>query len=282
MLGSEELREIEPYANGIRALHSPNTGIIDFAQVAAAYSSRFRENGGEVLTGARVMSIRRADGLTYLETDGGVVRALNVINCAGLYSDAIARMMGVPQDVRIVPFRGEYYMLAPEAEHMVNWLIYPVPNPEFPFLGVHFTRTVHGEVEAGPNAVLAFAREGYNITRVNPKEMLGTLGYRGFWTMSARYWKMGMMELYRSVSKGAFVRSLQKLVPEIRDEHLVKGNAGVRAQEVERTGLMTDDFHITETPNAVHVRNAPSPGATASLAIGRDVVAAAAKAFGLG
>ncbi len=282
MLGSEELREIEPYANGIRALHSPNTGIIDFAQVAAAYASRFRENGGEVLTGARVMSIRRADGLTYLETDGGVVRARNVINCAGLYSDVIARMMGVPQDVRIVPFRGEYYMLAPEAEHMVNGLIYPVPNPEFPFLGVHFTRTVHGEVEAGPNAVLAFAREGYNITRVNPKEMLGTLGYRGFWTMSARYWKMGMMELYRSVSKGAFVRSLQKLVPEIRDEHLVKGNAGVRAQEVERTGLMTDDFHITETPNAVHVRNAPSPGATASLAIGRDVVAAAAKAFGLG
>ena len=172
-------------------------------------------------------------------------------------------------------------MLSPEAEHMVNGLIYPVPNPEFPFLGVHFTRTVHGEVEAGPNAVLAFAREGYSMTRFNPKEMLGTLGYRGFWTMSARYWRMGMMEMYRSVSKGAFVKSLQRLVPDIRHSHLVRGNAGVRAQEVGRNGLMTDDFHITATPNAIHVRNAPSPGATASLAIGRDVVVAASRAFDL-
>ena len=281
VLGPEELRELEPYANGVRALHSPNTGIVDFAQVAAAYANRFRDTGGEVVTGARVVSIRRADGYVYLETARGVVRARNVINCAGLYSDAIARMMGVPQDVRIVPFRGEYYMLAPEAEHMVNGLIYPVPNPEFPFLGVHFTRTVHGEVEAGPNAVLAFAREGYSMTRFNPKEMLGTLGYRGFWTMSARYWRMGMMEMYRSVSKGAFVKSLQRLVPDIRHSHLVRGNAGVRAQEVGRNGLMTDDFHITATPNAIHVRNAPSPGATASLAIGRDVVVAASRAFDL-
>ena len=281
VLGPEELHEIEPYANGVRALHSPNTGIVDFTQVAAAYANRFRDTGGEVVTGARVVSIRRADGYVYLETARGVVRARNVINCAGLYSDAIARMMGVPQDVRIVPFRGEYYMLAPEAEHMVNGLIYPVPNPEFPFLGVHFTRTVHGEVEAGPNAVLAFAREGYSMTRFNPKEMLGTLGYRGFWTMSARYWRMGMMEMYRSVSKGAFVKSLQRLVPDIRDSHLVRGNAGVRAQEVGRNGLMTDDFHITATPNAIHVRNAPSPGATASLAIGRDVVVAASRAFDL-
>ena len=281
VLGPEQLREIEPYANGVRALHSPNTGIIDFSQVAAAYANRFRDNGGEVVTGARVMSIRRADGLVYLETARGVVRARNVINCAGLYSDAVARMMGVGQDVRIVPFRGEYYMLSPEAEPMVKGLIYPVPNPEFPFLGVHFTRTVHEEVEAGPNAVLAFAREGYSLTRFNPKEMLGTLGYRGFWTMSARYWKMGMMEMYRSLSKGAFVKSLQRLVPEIRDSHLVRGNAGVRAQEVGRNGLMTDDFHITATPNAIHVRNAPSPGATASLAIGRDVVVAASRAFDL-
>ena len=282
MIGPEELREIEPYANGLRALHSPNTGIIDFSQVAAAYANRFRDNGGDVLTGARVTSIRRADGIVYLETPRGEIATRNVINCAGLYSDAVARMMGVQQDVRIVPFRGEYYMLAKEAERMVRGLIYPVPNPEFPFLGVHFTRTVHGEVEAGPNAVLAFAREGYRMGRVSPREMMGTLGYRGFWSMSARYWRMGMLEMYRSFSKGAFVRSLQKLVPEIKGEDLVRGNAGVRAQEVERNGLLTDDFHVTETPNAVHVRNAPSPGATASLAIGRDVVAAAAKAFGLG
>ena len=190
-------------------------------------------------------------------------------------------MMGVKQDVRIVPFRGEYYMLSPGASHMVRGLIYPVPNPEFPFLGVHFTRTVHGDVEAGPNAVLAFAREGYKMTRVNMAETLGTLGYRGFWAMSARYWRMGMLEMYRSLSKKAFVTSLQRLVPDIRESHLVRGPAGVRAQEVGRNGLMTDDFHITETQNAIHVRNAPSPGATASLAIGRDVVAAAAKSFQL-
>ena len=281
MIEAEELRELEPYASGVKALHSPNTGIIDYTQVALAYANRFRDNGGEVVTGAKVMAIRQTDGLVNISTAKGDVRAKNIINCAGLYSDAITRMMGVKQDVRIVPFRGEYYMLSPEASHMVRGLIYPVPNPEFPFLGVHFTRTVHGDVEAGPNAVLAFAREGYKMTRVNVAETLGTLGYRGFWAMSARYWRMGMLEMYRSLSKKAFVTSLQRLVPDIRESHLVRGAAGVRAQEVGKNGLMTDDFHITETQNAIHVRNAPSPGATASLAIGRDVVAAAAKSFQL-
>ena len=189
--------------------------------------------------------------------------------------------MGVKRDVRIIPFRGEYYMLSPEASHLVRGLIYPVPNPEFPFLGVHFTRTVHGDVEAGPNAVLAFAREGYKMTHINVAETLGTLTYRGFWAMTARYWKMGMQELYRSLSKGAFVKSLQRLVPDIDESHLTKGGSGVRAQEVERNGLLADDFHITETQNAIHVRNAPSPGATASLAIGKDIVAIAAKSFQL-
>ena len=281
MIGAEELKELEPHARGVKALHSPNTGIIDYTEVTLAYANRFRDAGGGVLTGARVRSIRQADGLIHMETDQGDVRATYLINCAGLYSDVVARMMGVKQDVRIIPFRGEYYMLSPEASHLVRGLIYPVPNPEFPFLGVHFTRTVHGDVEAGPNAVLAFAREGYKMTHVNVAESLGTLTYRGFWAMTARYWKMGMQELHRSLSKGAFVRSLQRLVPDINESHLARGGAGVRAQEVERNGLLADDFHITETQNAIHVRNAPSPGATASLAIGKGIVAIAAKSFQL-
>lgn len=281
MIGVEELKELEPHARGLKALHSPHTGIIDYTAVTIAYANRFRDAQGEVLTEARVRSIKRADGLINMETDRGDVRATYLINCAGLYSDVIARMMGVKQDVRIIPFRGEYYMLSPEASHLVRGLIYPVPNPEFPFLGVHFTRTIHGEVEAGPNAVLAFAREGYKMTHINMAEAIGTLTYRGFWAMTAKYWKRGMQELYRSLSKGAFVRSLQRLVPDIDESHLTRGGAGVRAQEVERNGLLADDFHITETENAIHVRNAPSPGATASLAIGKGIVAIAEKSFQL-
>ena len=280
IISAEELREMEPHARGIKALHSPNTGIIDYTEVTKAYSRVFQKNGGEVLTSTRVRRIRSDDGIL-LETERGDVSAKYLVNCAGLYSDSVARMTGMKQDLRIIPFRGEYYMLSPEASHLVRGLIYPVPNPEFPFLGVHFTRTVHGEVEAGPNAVLAFAREGYEMTRINLAETLGTLCYRGFWAMSARYWKMGMKEFYRSLNKGAFVRSLQKLVPDIEASHLTRGGAGVRAQEVERNGLMADDFHISETPNAIHVRNAPSPGATASLAIGKDIVSVAAKSFQL-
>jgi L-2-hydroxyglutarate oxidase len=281
MIGAEELKELEPHARGLKALHSPNTGIIDYTEVTLAYGDRFRDNGGEVVTGARVRGIRQTDGFINMETDRGDIRAKHLVNCAGLYSDVVARMMGVKQDVRIIPFRGEYYMLSPEARHLVRGLIYPVPNPEFPFLGVHFTRTVHGDVEAGPNAVLAFAREGYKMTHVNVMETLGTLNYRGFWAMGARYWRRGMQEFYRSLSKAAFVKSLQLLVPEINASHLERGGAGVRAQEVERNGLMGDDFHITETRNAIHVRNAPSPGATASLAIGKDIVAIATKSFQL-
>jgi len=281
MIGAEELKELEPHARGLKALHSPNTGIIDYTQVTLAYAKRFRDNGGEIMTGARVLSIKQADGLINMETGRGDVRAKHLINCAGLYSDSIARMMGIKDGFRIIPFRGEYYMLSPEARHLVRGLIYPVPNPEFPFLGVHFTRTVHGDVEAGPNAVLAFAREGYKMTDVNVTETLGTLAFRGFWTMASRYWILGMQAFHRSLSKGAFLKSLQRLVPEIEEGHLERGGAGVRAQEVERNGLMADDFHITETENAIHVRNAPSPGATASLAIGKDIVAIATKSFQL-
>src|SRR6266436_5903822 len=196
-------------------------------------------------------------------------------------SDEVARLMGIRPEVQIVPFRGEYYMLRPERRSLVRNLIYPVPDPEFPFLGVHFTRTVHGDVEAGPNAVLAFAREGYTLGTVRPGEVLGMLGYAGFWNMARRYWKMGGYELYRSASKSAFVSSLQKLVPDIRSDDIQRGGAGVRAQAVSPNGSLVDDFRISVTEGAVHVVNAPSPAATASLAIGRHIAGLAGDTFGL-
>ena len=281
LIGQEELRDLEPYAKGLKALHSPKTGIVDYTEVAQAYAKLFREAGGEVLTNAKVHLIKQSDNRLNLETNLGRIQANYLINCAGLYSDVIARMMGDKEPVRIIPFRGEYYMLSQQASHMVKGLIYPVPNPQFPFLGVHFTRTIHGQVEAGPNAVLAFAREGYKMTKINLAETLGTVVYKGFWAMTARYWMQGASEFYRSLSKRAFVRSLQRLVPDLEKGHLERGGSGVRAQEVTKNGLLADDFHITETENAIHVRNAPSPGATASLAIGKDIVAIAAKSFQL-
>ena len=281
LVGPERLRELEPHTRGVQALWSPNTGIIDYRQVTEAYARRFREIGGEVWTDARVVGIRATGDGHVLSTKRGDVQARYLINCAGLYADAVARMLGVRLPVRIIPFRGEYYFLAPEAQSLVRGLIYPVPDPRFPFLGVHFTRTVHGEVEAGPNAVLAFAREGYSMGRVNPGELLGTLTYPGFWHMSRRHWRTGLMEVRRSLSKAAFTRSLQRLVPEVEGRHLVRGGAGVRAQAVERSGALADDFRISESQNAIHVLNAPSPGATASLAIAGSIVDMASESFGL-
>jgi len=240
-----------------------------------------QERGAEVLTGARVTAIRRSgDGLT-IETPQTAVQTRYIINCAGLYSDRVAALMGIRPDVRIIPFRGDYYMLRKDRRSLVRNLIYPVPDPEFPFLGVHFTRTVHGDVEAGPNAVLAFAREGYTLSTVRPRELLGTLGYAGFWQMARRYWRMGSYELYRSASKSAFVKSLQKLVPTIQAADIERGGAGVRAQAVSPDGSLVDDFKISVTAGAVHVVNAPSPGATASLAIGRHIAGLAREAFQL-
>src|SRR6266850_794981 len=208
-------------------------------------------------------------------------RARRLVNCAGLYSDVVARLAGARVDVQIIPFRGEYYMIRPERQDIVRGLIYPVPDPEFPFLGVHLTRTVHGEVEAGPNAVLAFAREGYRFGRVSPSELAGTLAYRGFWQMARRYWRMGSYEMYRSLSKGAFVHALQRLVPALRPEDVTRGGAGVRAQAVSPDGSLVDDFRIVAEADAIHVLNAPSPGATASLAIGRHIAGLAVETFGL-
>ncbi len=281
MIDRDRLREIEPHAAAIRAIHSPATAIVDFGDVARAMESLLRAAGADILTGRRITRVvRAADGLR-LCSPRGETAARKVINCAGLYSDVVARLMGAPTDVRIIPFRGEYYMIRPERHALVRGLVYPVPDPEFPFLGVHFTRTIHGEVEAGPNAVLAFAREGYSLARVHPGELAATLGYRGFWAMVSRYWRAGSYEMYRSLSKAAFVRALQRLIPEIRADDVTRGGAGVRAQAVAPDGSLVDDFRVVAAADAIHVLNAPSPAATASPAIGRHIASLAAEQFGL-
>ncbi|MFQ5802759.1 MAG: L-2-hydroxyglutarate oxidase [Candidatus Methylomirabilales bacterium] len=276
-VGPERVKEIEPHANALRAIHSPATGIVDYGKVSMAMANVLQERGMAILTGARVDGIARADGGLVLETAGGPVRARALVNCAGLYADRVAQLMGVRTDVRIIPFRGEYYELIAERRHLVRGLIYPVPDPAFPFLGVHFTRTIHGGVEAGPNAVLAFAREGYTYRHIRPGELAGMLAYPGFWRMAGRYWRMGLSEVCRSLSKSAFVRALQCLVPEISPGDVGPGGAGVRAQAVEKDGALVDDFRIVEAAKAIHVLNAPSPAATASLAIGRHIADLAAR-----
>ena len=281
MMDPAQLREIEPHASALRAIRSPSTAIVDYKEVAAAMTQDLTARGVVIETGARVTSIARSAGAIDVATSRTAVRARRIVNCAGLYSDVVARMAGARFDLRIIPFRGEYYMIRPERQDIVRGLIYPVPDPEFPFLGVHLTRTVHGEVEAGPNAVLAFAREGYRFGRVSPSELAGTLAYRGFWQMARRYWRMGSYEMYRSLSKDAFVRALQRLVPILRSEDVTRGGAGVRAQAVSPDGSLVDDFRIVAEADAIHVLNAPSPGATASLAIGRHIAGLAVDTFGL-
>ena len=281
MVDQEEIKEIEPYSAGVKAILSPNTGIIDYFEVSQAYATRMRENGGDLFTNVEVISIENKEGLVYMNTTSGTVVAKYVLNCAGLHADTVARMMGVDVGVKIVPFRGEYFSIIPEKEHMVKGLIYPVPNPSMPFLGVHFTRRINGSVEAGPNAVLAFAREGYKKTDVNFKDTLGTLSYSGFWKMSAKYWKVGMHEQYRSLVKGVFVKSLQKLMPEITGDDLGDPGAGVRAQVIDSKGGLLQDFAIEASANAIHVLSAPSPGATSSLTISEYIVDLAQESFDL-
>jgi L-2-hydroxyglutarate oxidase LhgO len=281
VIGKERLRELEPHTAGVGAVLSPGTGIIDYLQVSQAYADVMKENGGDLLTGTKVVSITRDDGGLRLETTRGEVSARGIINCAGLYADRVAGLMGVNVGVRIIPFRGEYLSLRPERAHLVKGLIYPVPDPRLVFLGVHFTKRINGTVEAGPNAVLALAKEGYGKTSFNLPEMLGTLTFPGFWLMSLKYWKVGLYEQYRSMVKSAFVRSLQTLVPEITADDLYSPGSGVRAQAVDRRGRLLQDFNIAETEGAIHVLNAPSPGASSSLAISRYIVDLAQKSFGL-
>lgn len=282
-VGPERIRELEPHTVGIRGLWSPTTAVVDFRRVALALADEVHRRGGVVQTGRRVTGIeRRSDGLV-LQTPAGELRAGALIACAGLWSDRVAAMTGdAGADApRIVPFRGDYYALAPDARSLVRGLVYPVPDPAFPFLGVHFTRRIDGEVWAGPNAVLAFAREGYRRRDASLGDLVGTLTYPGFLRLAGRFLRTGSAEMWRDVSKGAFLRSLQRYVPELRANHLRPGPSGVRAQALRRDGTLVDDFDLAGSGRVLHVRNAPSPAATASLAIGRLLCERALEQFGL-
>jgi len=278
-LSPEEIKENEPHVQGIDGLLVKETGIVDYVEVTTKFTEIVKEQGGEILTNARVTNcIRTADGLT-LETEQGPIHCKNLVNCGGLQSDRIARMCGVDPGLKIIPFRGEYYELVPEKHDLVKNLIYPVPDPQFPFLGVHFTRMIHGGVEAGPNAVMAFKREGYTKTSFSFKDMSEALFYKGFWIMGMKYWQMSVGEYYRSFFKGAFVKALQRLIPELQSQDVHTGGAGVRAQALEPNGFLVDDFRIVEAPNMVHVLNAPSPAATACISIGEKISEMALKSF---
>jgi (S)-2-hydroxyglutarate dehydrogenase len=267
----EELRETEPEVSGIEGLWVPEAGMADFAAVTRAFGRKVAEGGGEIRTGARVAEIRQKTAGLTIATTKGDVQASVLVNCAGLECDRIARMSGADPGVRIIPFRGEYYDLVPERSDLIRTAIYPVPNPDLPFLGVHFTRTVHGTVEAGPNAVLAWKRAGYRHSDVSIRDLFATFSYGGFYRMAARHWRSAIDEMRRSFSKTLFVRDLQRLVPAVRAEDLVRGKSGVRAQAVAPDGRLLDDFHIVQAHRSMHVLNAPSPAATSSIAIGRHL-----------
>lgn len=265
----DRLRELEPHVAGLQAIRVPDAGIVDYRQVAERLARRVQDHGQTVLTGCRVTSARRDGSRAVIQSTRGELTARLLVNCAGLYSDRVTKSAGDQPNSLVVPFRGEYFELKPHAEHLCRGLIYPVPDPKFPFLGVHFTRMIQGGVECGPNAVLAFAREGYTKTKLNFRDLLESLTYPGFLRMAVRHWRKGLDEIWRSLSKAAFVRGLQKLVPEVQASDLQPAPSGVRAQAILRDGSIVDDFLITESDFAIHVINAASPAATASLNIGR-------------
>ncbi|MDP2174811.1 MAG: L-2-hydroxyglutarate oxidase [Bacteroidota bacterium] len=278
-IDEKEIKEIEPYTNGVKGIFVPQTGIVDYKVVANKYSEIFQKNGGELVLNTKVVKISKKNDLIYIKTSRFDLQTKLVINCAGLYSDKIASLTIPDLEVKIVPFRGEYYSLNNNKRHLVNNLIYPVPDPNFPFLGVHFTRRIDGEIEAGPNAVLAFQREGYTKSQINIKELFETLTWKGFQKVAIKYWKTGIGEMYRSFSKKAFTIALQKLMPSIQPQDLKQGGAGVRAQACDKNGGLIDDFYIKELPGQIHVLNAPSPAATSSLSIGNTIAELAFKQF---
>jgi (S)-2-hydroxyglutarate dehydrogenase len=282
-LPADELKEYEPHVAGVGGLFVPHTGIVDYVKVTEKYAEVFKTNGGEIKLKARVRKITGHNNQKEirLHTANGVYLSNHLINCGGLYSDRIARMSGVDPGLKIMPFRGEYYEIRKERHHLVKNLIYPVPDPQFPFLGVHFTRMIHGGVEAGPNAVLALKRQGYKKTDFSARDMAELSFYPGFWRMALKHWRMGLGEMLRSVNKSAFTRALQRLVPEIEKTDLIPGGSGVRAQALEPDGFLVDDFRIKEAKNMIHVLNAPSPAATASINIGKTIAALANKNFDL-
>jgi L-2-hydroxyglutarate oxidase len=282
-VGPDELRELEPNVVGIRALHVPETGVIDFRQVAGAYADEVRSRGGEIYLGSRVEAIDARNGSRVLRlARGDEVRTRSLIACAGVHSDRVAALSGRrDRAFRIVPFRGDYYTLVPHARSLVRGLVYPVPDPSFPFLGVHFTKRIDGEVWAGPNAVPALAREGYARWRLSPRDLFGTLAFPGFRRLARAYARTGAAEIWRDLVKRAFVAEMQRYVPAIESKHVTFGPSGIRAQGMNADGSLVDDFLLQESDGAIHVLNAPSPGATASLAIGRTLAEKAIASFAL-
>ncbi len=270
-LSREQFREIEPHCEGLKAIKVPQTGIIDYPAVAKTLKTLFEALGGEVVFNSKVEQIISKSDLNVIIASGKEYQTKKIITCAGLYSDKMSLLTNPTNDLRIIPFRGEYYKLKEEKKYLVKHLIYPVPNPNFPFLGVHFTRMIDGNIEAGPNAVLAFKREGYKFSDFNLSETMDTLTWGGFWKIVAKYGQTGLGEMHRSLSKAAFTNALQKLIPEIQENDLVSGGAGVRAQACNKEGVLIDDFDILNSGNIVHVRNAPSPAATSCLSIGRTI-----------
>jgi (S)-2-hydroxyglutarate dehydrogenase len=271
MLDQARLKEIEPHLAGIQGIRVPQTGIVSYKQVCQKLAEIITQRGGEIHLNTLVQSMKETADNVQITTSTISVECQLIINCAGLYSDEVAKMHLGKLDTRIIPFRGEYFELTAEAEHLVKHLIYPVPDPNFPFLGVHFTRMIGGGIEAGPNAVFAFKKEGYLRTDFNFKEFFGSLLWPGFQKVMLKYWKTGLGEMYRSFSKKAFTKALQRLIPEVQEEHLVPAPAGVRAQACDRTGGLLDDFKIIHEKRAIHVINAPSPAATSSLSIGKTI-----------
>ncbi len=271
MLTGDEVKEIEPHVKGLAGIHVPSCGIVDYKEVANAYARIIEEHGGEIRLHTTVTGIKEQEDIVKMQTNQGEIKAGYLINCAGLHSDRIAQLCGVETHMKIVPFRGEYYELAPEKKSLVKHLIYPVPNPDFPFLGVHFTRMANGEVHAGPNAVLSLKREGYLKKDMNVKDLGEVLVYKGFWRLASKNIKEGVKEMVRSMSKKAFLKSLQRLIPELTMQDIVPAEAGVRAQAILKDGKMVDDFAIFTGKRSLHVCNAPSPAATASLMIGDEI-----------
>ncbi|MEM8896200.1 MAG: L-2-hydroxyglutarate oxidase [Bacteroidota bacterium] len=278
-ISADEIKEREPYVNGKEGIFVPQTGIINYKQVAERLGEKIKDLGGELIFNQEVIQINTSKSYSEILTNNATYTASQVVTCGGLYSDRLARQTEPDLSVKIVPFRGEYFKLKENRKYLVRNLIYPVPDPNFPFLGVHFTRMIDGAVEAGPNAVLAFKREGYSKSQIGISELTETLAWPGFQKVAAKYWKTGFGEMYRSFSKAAFTKALQKLIPDIREEDLEPGGAGVRAQACDREGGLLDDFMIVENNNAVHVCNAPSPAATSSLSIGETVANIAIKPF---
>ena len=280
LIGPQRLREIEPHAAGSRALHVPGTGIVDFGLVAAALAGEIRQAGGELRLGFEVTAIRERDGVTLVST-AGEVHARNVIFCAGVYADRLARLGGGDREPRIVPFRGSYFILKPQARHLANALIYPVPDPAFPFLGIHTTLRMDGSMWLGPNAVLALGRESYSHLDVRPSDVIETMRSRGFRRLARKNLRLGVEEFVRDTNRRLFVGSAQRLLPELRTDDVERGPAGIRAQALNVDGSLVDDFVLERRQGVVHVRNAPSPGATSSLKIGERIAGMAAEAFQL-